>query len=154
MIHINNDGHRGKYNNAATGVFIPQNPHKYKGTEAPVYKSALELRFMMYADRNPNVLEWKYEGTTIKYFDRLRNRVRRYFIDFTLVVKAGPVTKTIWIEVKPDCETHAPKGRSKHDQKSMATWMTNQCKWEAAEKMAKSKGYEFHLITEKHLTAG
>ena len=109
---------------------------------------------MMYADRNPNVVSWGYEGTAIKYFDKARGKVRRYFIDFSIVVKVGPVKKTIWVEIKPESETHPPSRRSKNDVRAQMTWMTNQSKWEAASKLAKSKGYEFHVITEKQLDAG
>ena len=109
---------------------------------------------MHYVDKNPSVVSWGYEGTAIKYFDKSRGKVRRYFIDFSIVVKVGPVHKTIWVEIKPECETHPPKGRARTDAKAQMTWMTNQCKWEAASKLAKSKGYEFHVITEKQLNAG
>lgn len=145
---------KGKYSNAVTGTFIPQHPEKYVGTEKPIYKSHLELQFMMYVDRNPNIVSWGYEGTTIKYYDRARGRVRRYYIDFSIVVKAGPVHKTIWVEIKPESETHPPKGKSRTDSRAQMTWMTNQSKWEAAAKLAKAKGYEFHVITEKQLIAG
>lgn len=109
---------------------------------------------MLYVDRNPNIVSWGYEGTTIKYFDRARGKVRRYFIDFSLVVKVGPIYKTVWIEIKPESETHAPRGRARNDNKAQMTWMTNQSKWEAAKALAKSKGYEFHVITEKQLNGG
>ena len=154
MVHIANKNKRGKYTNAATGEFLPQHPEKYIGSQRPIYKSALELKFMMYVDRNPNVVQWGYEGTTIKYYDRARGQVRRYFIDFTMVIKAGPIRKIIWVEIKPDCETHPPSGRARNNPKAQMTWMTNQCKWEAARQLAKSKGYEFHVITEKQLNGG
>ena len=154
MVHIADKNSRGKYNNAICGVFLPQHPEKYTGNGKIEYKSGLELKFMMYVDRNPNVVSWGYEGTTIKYFDRARGKVRRYFIDFSIVVKVGPIRKTIWVEIKPESETHPPKGRARNDNKAQLTWMTNQSKWEAAKALARSKGYEFHVITEKQLNAG
>lgn len=154
MVHIADKDHRGKYNNAHTGEFIPRNPGKYVGKEKPIYKSALELKFMMYVDSNPNIISWGYEGTTIKYYDRSKGKVRRYFIDFSLVIKAGPIKKTIWVEVKPESETHAPKGKLRNSTQAQLTWITNQCKWEAAKALAKSKGYEFHIITERQLNGG
>lgn len=154
MVHIADKSKRGKYSNAHCGEFMPQHPEKYIGTSRPEYKSALELAFMCYVDRNPAVVSWGYEGTVVKYYDKANGKVRRYFIDFTMVVKVGPVRKTIWVEIKPESETHPPKGRARNDVKAQMTWITNQSKWEAASKLAKSKGYEFHVITEKQLGAG
>lgn len=104
---------------------------------------------MVYLDKNPNIVKWNYENQTIKYFDKVTNKVRRYFIDFVAVAKAGNVYKTIWIEVKSERETKPP--RNKSDTKAMATYLTNTCKWESATQLAKSKGYEFHVITEAQL---
>ena len=77
MIHIANAQNRGKYSHAKTGTFIPSAPQKYIGKEAPVYKSQLEFLMMRYLDTNPNIVYWNYEPTSIKYFDTVKNKIRR-----------------------------------------------------------------------------
>lgn len=59
---------------------------------------------MVYLDRNPAVVEWSYEPQSIVYWDPLKRKQRRYYIDFRCVARSGPVLKTVWIEVKPECE--------------------------------------------------
>lgn len=144
-------GKRGKYNNAKTGKFLPQHPEKYKGKNLPIFKSSLEQRLMLYLDSNPYIISWQYEPIAIKYLDKSSRppRIRRYFIDFIAVVKQGLLTKTIWLEVKPLREAQKPKN-SKNIMDNLI-WLKNNCKWDAARQMAKSKGYEFHIITEEQL---
>lgn len=103
----------------------------------------------MYLDRTPQVLSWTYEPKSIKYFDKTTQKVRRYFIDFVAVVKVGMFQKTIWIEVKPESETHPPK--NKNNINAYKTWLTNESKWNAAKALAKSQGFEFHVLTENQL---
>lgn len=144
-------GRRGKYNNAATGTFFPQHPEKYKGSAAPIFKSSLELRMMQYLDKSPSIASWTYEPKAIRYVDKSTcpPKVRRYFIDFVAVVKQGPIQKTVWLEVKPYCESRPPK--SKENAAANLLWLKNSSKWSAASQLAKSKGFEFHVITEKEL---
>ena len=149
MVAVHKD-HRGKYNNAKTGKFIPLNPSNYQGQYAPIYKSDLERRMMLYLDRNENILRWWYEPTSIKYYDPIHKKVRKYFIDFRCVVKQGLIEKTIWIETKPKCECVQPSPKA-NDQTKM-TWIINNAKWQAASQLAKSKNFEFHVINEDQLS--
>ena len=107
QVHTNR---RGKYNNAATGKFMPLHPEKYKGSQVPVFKSTLERLMMAYLDRNESIVSWTYEPKPINYVDRSSYppKVKRYFVDFQAVVKQGQFMKTVWIEVKPYCETIKP----------------------------------------------
>lgn len=150
MVHIASQNKRGKYSHAKTGKYLVQNPKKYMGAQMPIYKSQLEFLCMRYLDSNDNVLAWSYEPMAIKYFDRVHNKVRRYYIDFTAVLRVGNFKKTVWIEVKSEVETKPPK--NKNNAKDQATWLTNCCKWQSAQALARTKGYEFHILTEAQLT--
>ena len=152
MIHVANKEHRGKYSNARCGVFIMRHPEKYIGTMPCEFKSSLEFYFMKYADSNPAIVQWGYEtASPIKYLDKSSNppKVRRYYVDFVCKVRVGSQTRTVWVEIKPKSETHKPKANC--SPKTMLTWVKNSCKWDAAIKLAKAKGYDFKILTEEQL---
>lgn len=150
MIHVNS-GKRGKYDNAKTGKFLPLHPEKYHGMTAPIYKSSLELRCMQYLDKNPNILRWTYEPKSIKYLDKSSSppKIRRYYIDFTVIAKTQFSQKQLWLEVKPYSEVIQPKNTK--NIKANLLYIKNQCKWTAAKQMAKQCGAEFIILTEKEL---
>lgn len=152
MIHVASKDHRGKYSNAKTGKFIMKHPAKFCGSCQPQYKSSLEKIFMMYADRNPAIVQWGYEtAAPVKYLDRSSNppKVRRYYVDFVCKIRVGSMVKTVWIEIKPKSETVAPKRTA--SPRTIALWVKNSCKWQAARAVAKSLGYEFKILTEDQL---
>ena len=148
MIQVN-IGKRGKYSNAHTGRYIPLNAKKYLGAQLPIYKSELERLCMAYLDKNSQIIQWSYEPQSLRYLDKASGKVRRYYIDFVAIAQVGSLRKTIWIEVKTKQETLPPK--NKKDLKSMATYLTNQCKWQSARALAQSKGYQFVILTEEQL---
>lgn len=148
MIQVN-IGKRGKYSNAHTGRYIPLNTKKYLGAQLPIYKSELERLCMAYLDKNSQIVSWGYESSAVKYFDKASNKVRRYYIDFIAVAKVGNIKKTFWIEIKSKEETLPPK--NKKNLQAMSTFLTNTCKWDAARKLAASKGYTFVILTEEQL---
>ena len=146
----------GRYHNKV-GIYYPINKEKYAGTTPPQFKSLLERAMMAYLDKTPQILRWTYEPRSILYKDLTMldehgrpGKQRKYYIDFVAIIKhkSGNL-KTIWIEVKSDKETHAPSEKAGSEAKKI--WIRNNCKWSAAKRLCESKGFEFHVITDKQL---
>lgn len=138
------------------GKYTPKHPEKYVGDPTIIiYRSSWELRFMNWCDSNSSVVKWQSEETIIPYRCPTDNRVHRYFVDFKIQVKDKSGTlKTYLVEIKPDKQTRppeTPKRRTKQYINEVMTWGKNDAKWKAAREYCKDRGYEFIIITEKHL---
>jgi len=137
------------------GTFKPKNPIKYNGNANNViYRSLWELRVMKYLDDHPEVIWWASEELIIPYYNPIDNKKHRYFPDFVAKMKRKDGTvMTYVIEVKPEIQTKKPEQKrqtKKYIQESM-TYIINQSKWKAATEFCKDNGWEFKIITEKHL---
>jgi hypothetical protein len=105
---------------------------------------------MTWLDKNPDIVEWGSEEIIIPYKSPVDGRFHRYFPDFIVKTK----NKTMIVEVKPDRETKEPKARSRMTKQyiqEVTTYGVNQSKWKAAEEYCLDRGWEFKIITEKHL---
>lgn len=136
------------------GIFVPKNKEKFLGDKA-MYRSSLELRFMKFCDINPNIIQWSSEQVIIPYVNPLDGKVHRYFVDNFVTIKEGDVIKKYLVEIKPSNQLLPPK--TKYRKKSnliyeQTMYITNQAKWKFAREWCCKKGYEFIIITEKHLT--
>jgi hypothetical protein len=145
----------GKYT-SLQGTFNPQNPDKYVGESKPKFKSKLELKLMCFCDKSPIVTKWSYERIIIPYTDKSRNNSRHnYYIDCKMTMTTKEGEKTFLIEVKSKKETIAPvkspRKKPENYRKEVETWVRNRCKWEAATKTAKARGWEFKILTEDQL---
>lgn len=49
------------------GYFKPKNPKKFMG-EYAVFRSSYERKFLLWADSNPNVIEWGSENIIDTFF--------------------------------------------------------------------------------------
>jgi hypothetical protein len=138
------------------GIFNPKNPQKYKGSIPIIFRSRLELLSMRYLDNNPNILTWGSESIVIPYQSPKDGKIHRYFVDLVASIKdrTGKIQKLL-IEVKPEKQTKPPTITAKKKQTTMlyekVTWAVNQAKWDAARSWAKTKGYTFLILNEKHL---
>lgn len=147
---------KGKYKSALRGKYYLSHPEKnLKHAKFILFKSKLEAMFIKFLDNSPDVVKWDYENptNTIPYFDPVQQRQRRYFIDFVMWVKQGPVLQEIWVEIKSSGETQPPKkGRNTIAyNESLRTYATNLAKWRMAAKICQAKGKVFKVITEKDL---
>lgn len=138
------------------GFFRPKNPSKYKGDPSGiVFRSSWELKFMLYLDAHPDVLEWSSEEFAIPYRSPVDGRIHRYFPDFWVKQKNinGDI-ETIVVEIKPKKQTEPPvvqTRRTKRYINEVMTWGVNSAKWQAAEEYCSERKWKFRIFTEQHL---
>ena len=119
------------------GKYYPSFPRKYKGDPTNIiYRSLWERKFMVYCDKNQNILEWASEEIAIPYRSPIDNRVHRYFPDFYMKVKeTNGKIKNYVIEVKPAKQTKPPakpKRQTKGYSREAYEDARNQGKWKMA----------------------
>ncbi len=137
------------------GRFRPKNPQKYKGDPNNIiYRSTWEIKVMNYLDENPNVIWWGSEELPIPYLSPVDKKKHRYFPDFIAKMrKADGTVMTYVIEVKPEKQTKPPtqKRKTKTYLQEAITYEVNKAKWHAATEFCKDHGWQFQILTEKHL---
>ena len=138
------------------GKYYPSFPRKYKGDPTNIiYRSLWERKFMVYCDKNQNILEWASEEIAIPYRSPIDNRVHRYFPDFYMKVKeTNGNIKNYVIEVKPAKQTippKKPKRQTKGYIREAYEYAKNQAKWKMAKEFCADRQWEFKVVTEKEL---
>ena len=138
------------------GKYYPSYPRKYKGDPTNIiYRSLWERKFMVYCDKNDNILEWASEEIAIPYRSPVDNRVHRYFPDFYMKVKErGGKIKRYVIEVKPAKQTKPPvkpKRQTKGYIREAYEYAKNQAKWKMAREFCADRQWEFKVVTAKEV---
>ena len=138
------------------GKYYPSFPRKYKGDPTNIiYRSLWERKFMVYCDKNQNILEWASEEIALAYRSPIDNRVHRYFPDFYMKVKeTNGKIKNYVIEVKPAKQTKPPakpKRQTKGYIREAYEYARNQAKWKMAKEYCADRQWEFKVVTEKEL---
>ena len=143
---------------AYKGKYRPENIGKYVGdAQNIVYRSLLEIRFMVFCDKTPSILKWASEELFVPYVSPVDNRVHRYYVDFLIeVMEKDGTVKTYLIEIKPHRQCQQPKDTKNKSKrtflKEAQTWAINNSKWKAASEFADKHNWKFKIITEKNLT--
>lgn len=135
-----------------SGTYRPKNVTKYSGDHTNVvYRSLWEKYCFKWCDMNSDIESWSSEEVVVPYRFMIDKRVHRYFIDLKIKFKDG---RTILVEIKPHSQTLPPKQpqrKTKRYLEESLTYVKNQNKWDAAEKYAKERGWEFQIWTEREL---
>ena len=138
-----------------SGKFRPSNRHKYKGDPTNIiYRSLWERKFMVWCDKNVNVLEWGSEEIVIPYI----SPVDGGFIAISPISTSEHSQERrdyeLIIEVKPKIQCAPPKRPKRQTKKyitEVKTFGVNQAKWKAAREYCKDRNMEFLILTEKEL---
>ena len=137
-------------------LWTPKFPEKYVGDHTNIVaRSSWEIKFMNWCDNNTSIVRWNSEETRIPYICATDNRPHTYFVDFRIeVINKYKQQKTYIVEIKPECQTIPPIYKGKQTKRYLTesmTFLKNQSKWKAATNYARDRGWEFIVLTEKHL---
>ena len=132
------------------GYFKPLNISKYIGSDVPIYRSGIELKFFKFCDNNPNVIRWSSENVKIPYRDDVLKKDRMYYVDNFVEIREGNSIKKYLVELKDHKETVKPNPNSKKKKTTLiyeqCQWITNNCKWKSAIKFCEKYNLEFLLL--------
>ncbi len=139
------------------GYYQLINPAKYVGDPSKIiFRSGWEKRFATYCDVNERILKWSSEPLQIPYLHPVDGVMKPYNVDFYVKVKSGDETKEFIVEVKPAKQLKPPvrpsgritEKRMNDYTSQMTTYLTNLAKFQAAREYARSRGWEFVIVTE------
>lgn len=142
--------------NTYKGRYTPKYPHKYVGdVRNVIYRSSWEIKLFKWCDTNRNVLRWSSEEIRIPYISPIDGKPHTYYVDVWMeVMLADKQTKRYLVEVKPEKFTQPPQQPKRKTKKYIAEvfeWGKNDAKWKAARAFCEKRGWEFIILTEKHL---
>lgn len=137
-------------------LWVPKFPEKYMGDYTNIVaRSSWEIKFMNWCDNNSSVIKWHSEQTVVPYRCATDGKLHRYFLDFRVqVINKHEQLKTYLVEIKPDVQCKPPVYKGKQTKRYITeslTYAKNQSKWKAATQYALDRGWEFIILTEKHL---
>ena len=157
----------GKYKQ---GLFTPKNKMKViklNGKGGLYYRSGLEEKMMTYLDQNPAIIRWSAEWIQIPYVKQTWNAQLQSFIEtshtyypdfYYEILLRDQTTRQVVAEVKPDSETRPPiikenmtAKQLKNLEYSLKMYNANMAKWKYMIEYCERKGFEFIILTEKHI---
>jgi hypothetical protein len=140
------------YSKFKKGIYNPKNVEKYIGNSSPTFRSSYELKFFEMCDISPKIKKWGSETFAIPYISPFDNRKHLYYIDNFILMENG---EKYLVEIKPYRQTIPPKESKRKKETTILHekyyYGLNMAKWEAAKAFAKTKNWQFIILTEKEL---
>lgn len=142
------------------GYYKLVNPEKYIGDPNKIiFRSSWEKRFATYCDHHDRILAWSSEPMQIPYLNPIDGVVKPYNVDFYVRVKTEEGYSEFLVEVKPVRHLQKPQhptGRITEKKmlsytNAMKTYLINISKFNAAKEYAKTRGWEFVVVTENFI---
>jgi len=138
------------------GYYRLINESKYVGEHPIIYRSSWERKFCIYCDKKAEIIKWSSEPLGIKYINPLSNKESIYYPDFYMeVLQKDNTVKKFLVEIKPKSHLQKPKKPKLNRTSSIKSfkylaneYMKNVVKIKAGKEYAKSKGWDFIVITE------
>lgn len=107
-----------------------------------IFRSSWEKIFVWWLEHNEKVFRWGSEVGAIKY-TMPNGTTHNYYPDFAVEFTDG----IKWlVEIKPYAQTQKPKNPK--DLTAVEMYTKNMCKWNAATKLCKLRGWKFVIVTE------
>lgn len=125
-----------------------------------VFRSSYEYLFMLFCENSPNVKAWSSEPFTIDYYCLAKQKMRKYWIDFTYISTSG---QKYLVEIKPEkdfaeVKLFSSKFNSIENEEHKRNYAlgnerasNNYSKWVQAKIYANSIDAKFIVVTEKFL---
>lgn len=140
------------------GIFQVKNTDKFIGTKMPVFRSSYEYAMFQWLDRSPAVLKWGSECVIVKYYNPVKKKMCRYYVDiFLQYTDKDNKIRTDLIEIKPVSQVNNPvRGKKRQDlyEGEVLEFMINNAKWDAARDYAAERGWDFKILTENQIFRG
>lgn len=141
------------------GYYELINQEKYVGKLPVIYRSSWERKFCIYCDKKEDIIHWSSEPVSIKYWNPITDKESDYYPDFYMKVKQKDGTvKEFLVEIKPKSHLVKPKKPKTVRESSLKSfkyianeYVKNISKIAAGKKYAKSRNWEFVILTEDSL---
>jgi len=142
------------------GYYKLVNPLKYIGDASKIiFRSSWEKRFANYCDHTERILKWSSEPFQIPYINPLSGDIKPYNVDFYVKLQTAEGYREYIIEVKPAKQLLKPEPPSERITEKkmlgynnqMKIYLVNLAKFQAAKEYAKTRNWEFIVVTEQFL---